>query len=155
MLVACERDPNLLEELLRAPEAVAKRFDAQLAPEELTQIKRVATLRQVIDDFKVNKEVFRSPIFYPIDGWWRKIIYYHILRYPIFYTVFYPRGYAWRGGASDITARSGNMALQSASPVLDKWRWRFYPADALLRIDERINELTQAIQQLKTLRGGK
>ena len=154
MIVACERDPQLQEELLRNPEQVAKRFDAQLAPEELRQIKQVAVLRQVIDDYKVNKEVFRKPIFYPIDGWWRKVIYYHVLRYPIFYHLFYPRGYALRGGLEDIATRSGNVALQSANPVLEKWRWRFYPKDLLLRIDERINELTQAIQQLKTLRGG-
>ena len=156
LVLAAERDPQLMEQLLQNPEGVAEKYQAQLAPEEAQQIKHVAALRKVIDDYKINRDIFRNPIFYPIDIWWRKVISYHIIRYPVFYHVFYPRGYSWQGGLGDITSRAdiAERALAIKSSVLDRLKWRFYPRDVLVGVDRRINELTRAIEELKAMRGG-
>ena len=95
MMDACDRDEALQAQLFKEPDAVAKKFGVQLSPEEKAQIARVADLYRIVDEFTAGRIVGPGPIFYPVDVWWKRRIFNHVLSYrslfnPIFDHVFYP-----------------------------------------------------------------
>jgi hypothetical protein len=94
MMEACDKDPNLQKQLFENPDVVAKKFEVTLTPEEKAQIGKVASLYRLVDEFQVARFHGPGPIFYPVDVWWRRRIFNHVLSYrPIFNPLFYPIGY--------------------------------------------------------------
>jgi hypothetical protein len=94
MMDACDKDSNLQRQLFENPNAVAKKFEVTLTSEERAQIEKVASLYRLVDEFQAGRFNGPGPIFYPVDVWWRRKIFDHVLRYrPIFYPIFYPIGY--------------------------------------------------------------
>lgn len=91
MMEACDKDSSLQAQLLREPDALAKKHGVQLRAEEKAQLAKVSELYSIIDEFKAGRVAGPGPIFYPIDVWWKRKIFDHVLRYrPLYYPMFYP-----------------------------------------------------------------
>lgn len=89
MMDACDRDPSLQAQLFKTPDVVAKKYQVTLTAEEKAQIGKVAHLYTLVDEFKAGRIFGPGPIFYPIDIWWKRKIFNHVLSYrPIFYQLF-------------------------------------------------------------------
>jgi hypothetical protein len=149
MMAACQRDPQLQEQLFNDPDAVAQRFNVALSDTEKQQLRRVAELRNLIDDFKsVRDTIGPGPIFYPIDGWWWKRIFYHVRFYPKFYHVFYPAGNVF-----DTVGSQSSMASRLRPPD-----WVFYPHEWGRVLVDRVSSLSQRVRELQMeisrMRGG-
>lgn len=95
MMDACDKDPSLQAQLFKSPEGVAKKYEVSLSAEEKAAISKLGHLYEVIDEFKAGRIFGPGPIFYPIDIWWQRKIFNHVLSYrPIFYPLFpRPIGY--------------------------------------------------------------
>ena len=147
MMAACQRDPQLLEQLLSDPDAVAARFKVSLTDVERQQLRKVADLRNIIDDYKSVRDAFGpGPIFYPIDGWWKKVIFYHIRFYPRFYHVFYP--------ADNVFEPVGQLGQGLAARAFRPPDWVFYPrGDRTRLIDMLSNRLRDIQAEIARLRG--
>ncbi len=109
MMEACDQDPALQAELFKNPVAVAKKHHVDLSDDEVEQLKRVGTLMNLVGEFKAGRVGGRGPIVgypigYPIDQWWKRTIFNHVVSYrslynPLFNPIFYPIGYVFNVGA--------------------------------------------------------
>ena len=92
LIEAADKDPELRARLCKEPELMAKELGIKLGTAEVQQLERIGALMQLVDEFKQARVVVDdSPIFYPIDVWWKRTIFDHIIRYrPIYYPLFYP-----------------------------------------------------------------
>jgi hypothetical protein len=124
LMEACDQDPKLQARLFQEPAAVAKEHGVELADNEVQQLKRVGALQGLINEFKSVRVggpgPIRYPIGYPIDRWWKQIIYNHVVSYrtlynPIFNPIFYPIGYVFNAGrpfGGEASARAEASALR-------------------------------------------
>ena len=121
LMDACDQDPKLQARLFQDPIAVAKEHGVELSSDEVQQLKRVGALMTLVDQFKAGRVgLGPGPIFYPVDVWWKRAIFNHVVSYrPIFYPlfnpiyyrigpIFYPIGYVFnepgREGGGEVTA---------------------------------------------------
>ncbi len=105
LMEAADKDPALKAKLFKDPQAVAKQYDFSFTEAEVSQLKKVARLTDLIDDYTAGRIVGPGPVFYPLDIWWKGALRDHILRYrpiyyPMFHHMYYPIGpsfYPWHG----------------------------------------------------------
>ena len=91
MMDACDQDEALQAQLFKEPDAVASKFGVQLTSDEKAQLAKVADLYRIVDEFKAGRFGGPGPIGYPIDVWWKRKIFNHVLSYrPLFYPIFNP-----------------------------------------------------------------
>jgi len=89
MMDACDKDPELQDQLFKTPDEVAKTYGVTLSADEKGQLCRVAHLYALVDEFKASRSSGPGPIFYPVDVWWKRRLFDHVLSYrPIFYPLF-------------------------------------------------------------------
>jgi len=95
LMLAADQDEQLRAKLLKDPEAVAKQYNVQFQPAEVEHLRKLGSLTELINEFKVDHvHVVPGPIFYPIDVWWRRVILYHIIFYHPLYHPGYPIDFA-------------------------------------------------------------
>lgn len=120
MMEACDQDPKLQAKLFHDPRAVAKEHGVELSDTEIQQLKRVGSLVNLVNEFKVGRighgPIGGYPIGYPIDQWWKKTIFNHIVSYrslynPLFNPIFYPIGYVFNIARGELPAEI-NAALR-------------------------------------------
>jgi len=63
LLLQAVKDPTFRAEFLSNPEAIAKRFEVKLKPEQLEKIKKASAFIASLDDLRLPP----GPIFYPVD----------------------------------------------------------------------------------------
>jgi hypothetical protein len=89
LVMAADKDPDLLARLCKEPETIAEKYGVSLAEAEIAQLKRVGDLRRLVAEFTEAR--IPDPIFYPIDRWWAEEIGKHVLLYnPVMYPIRYP-----------------------------------------------------------------
>jgi hypothetical protein len=105
MMEACDHDPKLQARLFKDPVAVGKEHGVDLSDSEVQQLKRVGALMSLVDEFKAGRVGGRGPVVgypigYPIDQWWKRTIFNHVVSYrslynSLFNPIFYPIGYVF------------------------------------------------------------
>ena len=116
MMEACDQDPNLRARLFQDPMAVAKEYKVELTGDEVTQLKRVGELVGLVAQFKTGRIGGRGPLSgypvgYPIDQWWKQVIFNHVISYrtlynPLFNPIFYPIGYVFNVRRQELAAEA-------------------------------------------------
>jgi hypothetical protein len=117
MMDACDQDPKLQARLFHDPKAVAKEHGVELSNDEVQQLKRVGALMSLVDEFKAGRVVGPGPIFYPIDVWWKRAIFNHVISYrsiynPLYSPIFYPIGYVFNAVGPEFGREVGALRLR-------------------------------------------
>jgi len=121
MMEACDQDPKLKARLFHDPIAVAKEHGVELSDTEVQQLKRVGALTNLIHEFKGGRigrgPVGVYPVGYPIDQWWKKTIFYHVVSYrPLYYAlfnpIFYPIGYVFNVAGREFGAEVAALRMR-------------------------------------------
>lgn len=97
LMEAADKDPELRAKLLKEPQAVGKQWAVSFTEAEVTQLKIVGRLTELVAEFTAGRVIGPGPITYPIDIWWKGALSEHILHYrpiyyPLFHHIFYPVG---------------------------------------------------------------
>jgi hypothetical protein len=99
LMDACDKEPELQAQLFESPKKIAAQHGVELEDAEVQQLQKVGALMRLVGEFKAGRVVGPGgPIYYPIDVWWKRTIFNHVISYrslynPLFHHIFDPIGY--------------------------------------------------------------
>jgi hypothetical protein len=147
---------QLRGELLRNPEKVAKEWKVDLGEEEISRLKKLNALTDLVAEVKNGRISSCDPrVCYPVTIWEHSVFKDLIgellqhWRNPIFYRIGYPIGYPaerFKGNLFELGSRPGLATRAGRRFFPDEI---FYPVDRFSRLYERLrDDLTNRLEIL-------